>query len=159
MYIFKNPKIGGEVVPHMDNSFLTTDPWSCTGIWIALDDATLENGCLWAVPGSHTSQDPNAFLRTRTNEETGIMETYMDLMDPFVPYNTEGAVPLEVEAGSIVLLHGSLVHYSSPNTSDKQRHAYSCHVLEKKTDYCIDNWIRRDDKNICNGIVFRDLEI
>ena len=53
MYIFKNPKIGGEVVPHCDNSFLTTDPWSCTGVWIALDDATIENGCLWAVPKSH----------------------------------------------------------------------------------------------------------
>lgn len=41
MYIFKNPKIGAEVVPHTDNSYLITNPLSCMGIWIALHDATV----------------------------------------------------------------------------------------------------------------------
>jgi phytanoyl-CoA hydroxylase len=53
MYIFKNPKIGGEVGAHKDSTFLITDPLSVCGIWISLDSASKENGCMWGVPGSH----------------------------------------------------------------------------------------------------------
>lgn len=49
MYIFKQPSIGGEVVPHQDSAFLSTDPPSCIGLWFALEDANKENGCLWCV--------------------------------------------------------------------------------------------------------------
>lgn len=51
----QQPGIGGEVVPHQDNSFLHTDPATCTGLWLALEDATVVNGCLWAIPGSQKS--------------------------------------------------------------------------------------------------------
>ena len=51
MYIFKQPSIGGEVGCHQDATFLWTDPISVVGFWFALEDATLENGCLWAAPG------------------------------------------------------------------------------------------------------------
>lgn len=53
MYIFKQPSIGGEVVPHQDSTFLYSTPMTCTGIWVALEDCTKENGCLWAMPQSH----------------------------------------------------------------------------------------------------------
>jgi phytanoyl-CoA hydroxylase len=53
MYIFKQPGIGGEVVPHQDNTFLYSEPLSCVGLWVALEDATVENGCLWVLPKSH----------------------------------------------------------------------------------------------------------
>ena len=52
MLIFKQPFVGGEVVPHQDSCFVTTDPLSCVGIWLALEDATQENGCLWTLPGA-----------------------------------------------------------------------------------------------------------
>ncbi|XP_064324937.1 phytanoyl-CoA dioxygenase domain-containing protein 1 isoform X2 [Phalacrocorax carbo] len=56
MYIFKQPGIGGEVTPHQDATFLHTEPLGrILGFWIALEDATQENGCLWFIPGSHTS--------------------------------------------------------------------------------------------------------
>ncbi len=58
MYIFKNPIIGGEVGAHKDSTFLITDPLSVCGIWISLDSASKENGCMWGVPGSHL-KDPN----------------------------------------------------------------------------------------------------
>lgn len=58
MYIFKNPRLGGEVSPHKDSSFLITDPLSVCGIWVSLDSATKENGCMWGVPGSHLKK-PN----------------------------------------------------------------------------------------------------
>ena len=53
MYIFKNPKIGGKVVPHQDGSYLYTEPLKIAGVWIALEDCTVENGCLQFIPGSH----------------------------------------------------------------------------------------------------------
>jgi len=46
MYIFKQPQIGGEVVCHQDSTFLYTKPESAVGFWVALEDATIENGCL-----------------------------------------------------------------------------------------------------------------
>ena len=52
MYIFKQPYIGGEVKPHQDGSYLHTDPLKVAGVWIALEDSNLENGCLQFVPGS-----------------------------------------------------------------------------------------------------------
>ena len=49
MYIMKNAKTGGEVTSHQDSSYLYTTPrLTCLGLWLALDDATEENGCLWA---------------------------------------------------------------------------------------------------------------
>src|SRR5215212_457835 len=53
MYIFKQPNIGGEVTCHQDSTFLYTEPTDIVGLWFALEDATIENGCLWAIPGGH----------------------------------------------------------------------------------------------------------
>lgn len=53
MYIFKQPHIGGEVLPHQDATFLYTDPVSVVVLWVALEDADRTNGCLFALPGGH----------------------------------------------------------------------------------------------------------
>ena len=53
MYIFKPPRIGGEVYCHQDSTFIYTEPESCTGFWFALEDATVENGCMQFIPGGH----------------------------------------------------------------------------------------------------------
>ncbi|XP_064457752.1 phytanoyl-CoA dioxygenase domain-containing protein 1-like isoform X3 [Ornithodoros turicata] len=53
MFIFKNPGIGGTVTPHQDATFLHTEPRKLIGLWFPLEDATLENGCLWYIPKSH----------------------------------------------------------------------------------------------------------
>ena len=53
MYIFKPPNIGGEVVCHQDSTYIYTEPESCVGFWFALEDATLENGCMQFIPGAH----------------------------------------------------------------------------------------------------------
>ena len=53
MYIFKPPRIGGEVYCHQDSTFLYTEPESCIGFWFALEDATTENGCMHFIPGGH----------------------------------------------------------------------------------------------------------
>ncbi|XP_021896219.1 phytanoyl-CoA dioxygenase [Carica papaya] len=135
MYIFKQPGIGGEVVPHQDNSFIYTEPASCVGLWLALEDATVTNGCLWAIPGSQKKGLVRRFIRG----EEGVS---FDKLSPC--YDQKEFVPIEVKAGSLVVLHGDLIHQSFENQSPKSRHAYSLHVVE--TDGCKwakENWIRR----------------
>mmetsp|Transcript_47114 Transcript_47114/g.98790 ORF Transcript_47114/g.98790 Transcript_47114/m.98790 type:complete len:405 (-) Transcript_47114:294-1508(-) len=64
MYIFKQAKIGGEVTSHQDSTFLYTTPrQTCIGLWLALDDATMDNGCLWVRPGSHKEGLRRQFVR------------------------------------------------------------------------------------------------
>ena len=63
MYIFKQPRIGGEVICHQDATFLYTEPLSVVGFWFALEDATRENGCLWAEPGGHKGPLRSRFIR------------------------------------------------------------------------------------------------
>jgi phytanoyl-CoA hydroxylase len=53
MYMFKNPFKGAEISRHKDSTFMATDPLSACGIWTSLDAATVENGCMFGVPGSH----------------------------------------------------------------------------------------------------------
>src|ERR1043165_9341281 len=64
MYIFKQPNIGGEVTCHQDSTFLYTEPIDIAGLWFALEDATVENGCLWALPGGHRGGLRQRFVRT-----------------------------------------------------------------------------------------------
>ena len=135
MYIFKQPRIGGEVICHQDATFLHTDPLSVVGFWFALEDATKENGCLWVEPGGHKGPLRSRFVRNGDATE-------MIMLDP-TPLPTEGLVPLEVERGSLVVLHGLLPHWSAPNRSTASRHAYALHVIDGDTTYSDDNWLRR----------------
>ncbi|KAL3501886.1 hypothetical protein ACH5RR_036335 [Cinchona calisaya] len=135
MYIFKQPGIGGEVVPHQDNSFLYTEPATCTGLWLALEDATLVNGCLWAIPGSHK----NGLVRRFIRDENGV---HFDKPSP--SYDQKDFIPIEVKAGSLVVIHGDLIHQSFENRSPQSRHAYSLHVVDiDGCKWAPDNWIRR----------------
>src|SRR3954462_14415631 len=63
MYIFKQPRIGGEVTCHQDATFLYTEPLKLVGLWFALEDATIDNGCLWAIPGGHKLGLKSRFMR------------------------------------------------------------------------------------------------
>ena len=135
MYIFKQPHIGGEVICHQDATFLHTEPLSVVGFWFALEDATKENGCLWALPGGHEGPLRSRFVRK--GQGTEMLE-----LDP-TPLPTDGLVPLEVERGSLVVLHGLLPHWSAPNRSKSSRHAYALHVIDGETTYGGDNWLQR----------------
>jgi len=138
MYIFKQPRIGGEVTSHTDLTFLWTDPRSVTGFWFAIEDATLENGCMWALPGGQTIPVKSRFRR---DGEGG---TRMEVLDDS-PYPEDGLVPLEVPAGTLIVLNGTLPHRSGPNRSDRSRHAYTLHVIERGAAYPEDNWLQRPD--------------
>ena len=136
MYIFKQPGIGGEVACHQDATFLYTEPPSVTGLWFALEDATQENGCLWALAGGHRRGLKSRFLRA---EGGG---THFEVYDDGA-WPTEGLVPLGVKKGALVLLHGLLPHLSRANRSPRSRQAYTLHVVEAGARYPEDNWLRR----------------
>ena len=64
MYIFKQALVGDQVTSHQDSTFLYTTPkQSCLGLWLALDDATIQNGCLWVRPYSHKETVRRKFER------------------------------------------------------------------------------------------------
>ena len=134
MYIFKQPNIGGEVVCHQDSTFLHTEPDTVVGFWVALEDATIDNGCLWVIPGGHKGPLRKLFTRHQDGMK-------MKTLDE-TPFDSKTA-PLEVKKGSLVMLHGRLPHYSKENTSSKSRHAYTLHVIDGKKKYSNGNWLQR----------------
>ena len=134
MYIFKQPKIGGEVVCHQDSTFIITKPESTVGFWFALQDATKENGCLQVASGGH--KGPLRKLFKRENNKMNMEELSTE---PFPETDTF----VEVKKGTLVLLHGRLPHYSCENTSPHSRHAYTLHVIDGKTKYMDYNWLQR----------------
>ena len=136
MYIFKQPNIGGEVTCHQDSTFLYTEPNSIAGLWFALEDATVENGCLWAIPGGHQTGLKSRWVRA---PEGGMkFETY-----DATPWPEERLVPLEVRKGTLIILHGLLPHKSLENKSSKSRHAYTLHVIGGCAHYPTHNWLQR----------------
>jgi phytanoyl-CoA hydroxylase len=137
MYIFKQARIGGEVVCHTDHTYLWTEPPSVVGFWFAIDDATTENGCMWALPGGHRLP-----VKARSRLNAAGTATELDVLDP-EPYPVEGLVPLEAARGTLVLLHGALPHLSGANRSDRPRHAYTIHAIDGRANYLPDNWLRR----------------
>ncbi|GMF54849.1 unnamed protein product [Phytophthora fragariaefolia] len=145
MYIFKQPSIGGEVKPHQDGSYLYTEPQSVVGFWWALEDCTLENGCLHGVPGSHLAVPVRQRLRRTTKEQQEqngglLLEHVPEKVEPF---DVSKSQPLITNKGDLVLLHSSFVHYSEANKSPNSRHAYSIHVVEShNVDYPTDNWLQ-----------------
>ena len=141
MYLCKAALSGGEVGSHQDATFLYTEPQSCVGVWVALEDATVENGCLWALPGGHrTVPLERRFVRNGGDADG---TSFVRLRDEPVEVPEEGWVPLEAAAGTVVLLHGLLPHRSSPNTSPRSRAAYSLHLVDGTAHYPADNWLQR----------------
>ncbi|MGB5486919.1 MAG: phytanoyl-CoA dioxygenase family protein, partial [Lysobacterales bacterium] len=138
MYIFKQPHIGGEVRWHQDGSYLISEPSTVTGIWIAIEDANRDNGCLWVQPGGHRSPLREIYKVDWTKREG----TLTDLDSTSWPA-TDEAVAVEVPAGSVVIFHDHMPHYSSRNRSDFSRHAFTLHVAEKTARWSGSNWLQR----------------
>lgn len=137
MYLFKQPRIGAEVGWHQDASYLYTRPITVTGLWIALDDADRDNGCLMALPGAHRGP-----LRQRFHRSGEAMVTRT--LDP-APWPDTEPVAIEAARGTLVVLHGLLPHGSAPNRSMRPRHAYALHVIDGCAEYASDNWLQRPD--------------
>ncbi|GAB1609045.1 phytanoyl-CoA dioxygenase domain-containing protein 1 homolog [Argonauta hians] len=139
MYIFKQPHIGDAVKAHQDSSYLYTQPMSLLGFWIPLQDATHQNGCLSYIPGSHKSglhNDQRLVLNPDIEHGTTMVGTPPT-------YEEKDFKLVEVPKGSLVLIHGLVVHKSEKNVSANSRHAYTFHVYDKANSvYCSKNWLQ-----------------
>lgn len=139
--IFKQPAIGGEVRWHQDATYFVTEPITVTTFWFALEDARRDNGCLWAEPGGH--RGPRGVLRERFVRDAADRLRLERLDATPWPSDAE-AVPLEVEAGALIVFHGLLPHWSGPNRSPHRRLAYTLHVTDGRSTYAPTNWLQRD---------------
>lgn len=138
MYIFKQPHIGGEVRWHQDGSYLFSDPSTVTGVWVAIEDANRDNGCLWVQPGGHRSPLREIYQVDWKDREGKLTE-----LDKTPWPGADEAVAVEVSAGSVVIFHDHMPHYSSENRSDLSRHAFTLHVAEKSANWSSKNWLQR----------------
>jgi ectoine hydroxylase-related dioxygenase (phytanoyl-CoA dioxygenase family) len=94
---------------HQDEFFIPTRDRSLTGAWMALDDATVENGCLWVLPGSHR----HGLIWPQHKHGDPRFDCTGEAME--FPYSDDDAVPVEVKKGSIIFFNGYLLHRSLPN--------------------------------------------
>ena len=148
-YIFKQPKIGAKVNPHTDSTFIYTEPLSCVAAWLAMEDATIENGCLCVIPGSHRSYPlQERFIKNHEGTQTH----FIDTAEKRITWNLDNLKPVPVKKGSLVLLHGEIVHASYANVSSKSRHAFVLHLVDKLASWPADNWLQRPD-----DFPFRDM--
>ena len=138
MVIFKQPKIGGDVRWHQDASYLITKPSSVIGVWIALEDATRNNGCLWMAPGAHRSP-----LRERYEVDWQTRQGTLKVLDETPWPSQETTVALEVEAGSVVVFHDHMPHCSHANRSQKSRVAVTFHGYNPHSSWALNNWLQR----------------
>jgi phytanoyl-CoA hydroxylase len=105
-------------------------------------DATIENGCLWGVPGSHFTPTTKFFRRNA--EGTSTVTTDSESKQKL--YSEEGAVCIEAKRGTVVLLHGDFSHFSRDNVSGKNRHAYTMHFVETNNVHWDKlNWLQRNN--------------
>lgn len=150
MVICKQPGIGGRVPPHQDSTFLYTNPPSAVGFWYALEDAKRGNGGLSFVKGSHRwAPITNRFVRLPNGSGVGF-ENLKEARFPadlkFDERESKGEDDnyelQEVKAGSLVIIHGNVLHKSEKNLSDKSRFIYTFHMIEGEQTYDARNWLQ-----------------
>lgn len=139
-YIFKQPEIGAKVHAHTDSTFIHTSPTSCLGAWLALEDSDIKNGCLSFIPKSHKTY-PLQELYVLNEEANGtkFIKTSANRVD----WPLEELEPVEVKAGTLVLLSGEVVHASNANVSSRSRHSYILHIVDANCEWSSHNWLQR----------------
>lgn len=127
MLFVKGPGKPGQAW-HQDEYYIPTRDRSLTGVWIAVDDADVENGCLWVIPDSHQNV-PILRRITYDGNEYGDVDTC-----DIEPSLMEQAVPVEVTKGSVVFFNGYLLHSSLRNkTADRSRIALVSHYMSAES--------------------------
>jgi len=143
--LFLNPPGRGGQGWHQDAYYITTFPDTLIGVWIALDRADVENGCLWVAPG--TGHEPiypptrapahvhaaGAFQDLREIENASHLDERVNTLSPVARKHGE-PFPIELNPGDALFFNGHLLHRSHPNrTKDRMRRAFVCHYCNGRS--------------------------
>jgi phytanoyl-CoA hydroxylase len=122
MYFFKEPGSRGQA-PHQDFNYIDNEPNTLIGVWVAMEDADTENGCLWVVPGSHK-------LGLLTHGEVRNLKEHDPLMSEVHGVDLSQEIPVELKKGDFIIFHNLLVHSSLSNRStNRWRKANVIHYI------------------------------
>jgi ectoine hydroxylase-related dioxygenase (phytanoyl-CoA dioxygenase family) len=117
-FIFKNPGVVGQPW-HQDSYYFSFDQQPQIGVWLALTRATIENGCLWVMPGSH-KEPIHEHVPDRRPEA---LHGYQEIVD----YDFSNRVPVLMEPGDVLFFHSYLMHMSTDNVANYRRSAMVYH--------------------------------
>ncbi len=115
--LFK-PPFGNPTGYHLDNPYWSFSSRHSISIWIALDDATLMNGCMWYLPGTHKLGDPE--------KNSGIGQNLGDLFKFYPEWKKIAPVPAPAKAGTAVFHNGLTAHGAGANMTNRPRRAMTC---------------------------------
>jgi phytanoyl-CoA hydroxylase len=128
MFIDKPPGVGTGQPYHQDAWYLKTEPDTLMALWIALEDADVENGCLAVVPGSHA--DP---IHPVEEPEDAMQAKIYRITAVGARKRPEALVPLK--AGSGVFFTGHVLHRSGHNRSGRHRRSYVLHYADARSKW------------------------
>ena len=133
MLLMKPPTCSTRKIWHQDNAYFRLSPCDVFGFWIACDTATVENGCMHVLPGSHA----NGIV-----EHAGEGDEYGWTGSP----DANAIVPVPLEPGDALIFHGELLHFTPANQTNQRRRAVQYHYASqscaqapaKEGDYPVD---------------------
>ncbi|CAN5418808.1 phytanoyl-CoA dioxygenase family protein [soil metagenome] len=111
------PPFGNPTAWHLDNPYWSFSSPDAISLWVALDDATSSNGCMYYVPGTH---------KTARYENAGIGQNLADLFKVYPEWRQIETVGCPCSAGSAVLHNGLTAHGAGANMTNRQRRAMTC---------------------------------
>ena len=123
-FIFKLPGALGQPW-HQDAFYFPHEGPAAVGLWIAVTEATLTNGPLWVLPGSHT----NAVQKVRRDTREHALAGYVEIVD----HDFAAAVPVLMRPGDALVFHSHLMHKSTDNVSKGRRAAMVYHFADAAT--------------------------
>ena len=138
------PPHGNPTAWHLDVPYWSFDSHDAISFWVALDDATLENGCMWYIPGSHKT--------ARFDNNVGIGHNVGELFNVYPEWRDIDPVPVPCPAGSIVWHNGLCAHGAGANMTNKYRRAMTCAFMPDGSYF-------NGKRNILPPDLFESLEV
>ena len=131
---FMKPPGGIEKTYHQDSAYFYVEPADLVTCWLALDDVTVENGCLWVIPGSHRHG-------IKDHSQEWDIGNRVDKMIPDAAVDRSQEVPITLRAGSCSFHHSVLMHRSGPNTTSTRRRGLATHYMSATS-----RWVGEPDQ-------------
>jgi len=137
------PPFGNPTAWHLDNPYWSFSSRDSISIWVALDDATLANGCMWYIPASHM---------TARFDNVGIGQNLGDLFKVYPEWKAIDPVAVPAKAGAAVFHNGLTAHGAGANMTNRSRRAMTC-------AYMPDGSIFNGRQNILPEPYFKSLKV